>query len=228
MKVLFIHHSSFLVETPTRYLLFDYYQGKLPEMDKDKPLYVFASHRHGDHFSPAVFALAGQGQRVRYVLSDDIWRKRVPAACLEQTVFLGPNEARCLEEMRIETLKSTDEGVAFVIETDGETVYHAGDLNDWYWEESSQEENRAMTRAYREEIGKLKGRALDVAFVVVDPRQGEHYDRGIRYFMEHVQAKRVYPMHMWGEESLAEACRNEEWAVPYRDRLQNLESVTGL
>ena len=51
MKVTFIHHSSFLVETESRYLLFDYFQGELPDMKDDKPLYILASHRHGDHFS---------------------------------------------------------------------------------------------------------------------------------------------------------------------------------
>ena len=51
MKITYIHHSAFLVETESAYLLFDYFQGKLPEFSEEKPLYVFASHRHPDHFS---------------------------------------------------------------------------------------------------------------------------------------------------------------------------------
>lgn len=31
MKITYIHHSAFLVETESAYLLFDYFQGKLPE-----------------------------------------------------------------------------------------------------------------------------------------------------------------------------------------------------
>lgn len=50
MKVTYIHHSSFLVETDENYFLFDYFEGELPEFKEDKPLLVFASHRHGDHF----------------------------------------------------------------------------------------------------------------------------------------------------------------------------------
>ena len=50
MKITYIHHSAFLVETESAYLLFDYFQGKLPEFSEEKPLYVFASHRHPDHF----------------------------------------------------------------------------------------------------------------------------------------------------------------------------------
>ena len=56
MKVTYIHHSSFLVETDENYFLFDYFEGELPEFKEDKPLLVFASHRHGDHFSPVIFA----------------------------------------------------------------------------------------------------------------------------------------------------------------------------
>ena len=38
MKITYIHHSSFLVETEAAYLLFDYFQGKLPEISQEKPL----------------------------------------------------------------------------------------------------------------------------------------------------------------------------------------------
>ena len=36
------------------------YEGKLPKLPEDKRLYVFASHSHPDHFSPAIFQLAGE------------------------------------------------------------------------------------------------------------------------------------------------------------------------
>ena len=43
MKVTFIYHSSYFVELDHCCLLFDYYQGDIPQVGK--PLYVFASHR---------------------------------------------------------------------------------------------------------------------------------------------------------------------------------------
>ena len=43
MKITYIHHSAFLVETESVYLLFDYFQGNLPELSEKKPLYVFAT-----------------------------------------------------------------------------------------------------------------------------------------------------------------------------------------
>lgn len=72
MKVTYIHHDGFLVECRDRYLLFDYYQGEIPEMDPEKPLYVFASHRHGDHFVPDIFLLAEKYSKIHYILAKDI------------------------------------------------------------------------------------------------------------------------------------------------------------
>ena len=70
MKITYIHHSCFLVELERVMLLFDYMRGSLPPLDDDKDLLVFASHRHEDHFSPAVFKLAEKHPRIRYILSD--------------------------------------------------------------------------------------------------------------------------------------------------------------
>ena len=50
MKITYIHHSSFMAELEHTALLFDYFEGDIPEIPEDKPLFVFASHRHGDHF----------------------------------------------------------------------------------------------------------------------------------------------------------------------------------
>ena len=76
MKITYIHHSSFLVELEHVSMLFDYYAGQLPEIRKDRPLVVFASHFHGDHFAPVIFDLAKDREDVNYVLSKDISKKR--------------------------------------------------------------------------------------------------------------------------------------------------------
>ena len=60
MKVTYTHHSSFMAELEHAALLFDYFEGEIPAVEGDKPLFVFASHRHGDHFSRAIFDLADQ------------------------------------------------------------------------------------------------------------------------------------------------------------------------
>lgn len=92
MKITYIHHSSFLVECSEASLLFDYVEGRLPELNPEKPLIVFASHAHGDHFSPLIFTLRDKVKDVRFVLSSDIPRRRVPGELAGQTLFIKPHE----------------------------------------------------------------------------------------------------------------------------------------
>lgn len=220
MKVTYIYHSSFLTETQHIAMLFDYYRGTLPEVDPEKAVYIFASHRHEDHFSTDIFKLARKYPKAWFVLSNDIWKKRVPTELLERTSFIGPGEHLELgegtEKIGIETLKSTDEGVAFLVEAEGKTVYHAGDLNDWYWEGEPQSWNDRVGEDYRKEIDRLaerfpagpaeKERAeleplsvrkLDVAFVVLDGRQGKDFRLGMDYFLQNVGVRTVFPIHFW-------------------------------
>ena len=43
IKVTYIGHSGFWVEWPDCIWLFDYYEGKLPDVPPEKPLYIFVS-----------------------------------------------------------------------------------------------------------------------------------------------------------------------------------------
>ena len=51
MKITYINHSGFLIETKDCYYIFDYYKGELPLLDKKKEVIVFCSHFHKDHFN---------------------------------------------------------------------------------------------------------------------------------------------------------------------------------
>ena len=76
MTVTFIAHSAYLVEWDKFYTLFDYtyepdYTGELPELNPDKPLLVFASHSHEDHFDAKVFTLLEKYPDARFFVSRD-------------------------------------------------------------------------------------------------------------------------------------------------------------
>ena len=61
MRIDYLGHSGFFVEVGDVALLFDYYRGDLSflhRIPQEKPLYVFASHVHSDHFNPEIFSLA--------------------------------------------------------------------------------------------------------------------------------------------------------------------------
>ena len=205
MQITYISHSGFLVETQTCYYIFDYYKGVLPDLDPLKPVLVFASHDHGDHYNPEIFKiLSSMGmQSVTAVLSKDIPEKKYPeqVPCIKvtfhQTYDLPYNT-------QLETLLSTDEGVAFLIKCPEGTFYHAGDLNDWVWEEETDQYNRQMTGSYRHEIDLLKNKEIDVAFIPLDPRQEKDYSRGMLYFLNKVSVKKVYPMHYWEQPQIIE------------------------
>ena len=121
----------------------------------------------------------------------------------------------------VETLLSTDQGVAFLLITPEGVIYHAGDLNDWYWEGEPDQDNRSMTGRYRAEIDRIRGKEVDIAFVPLDPRQEKDYARGMLYFLKQVQAKHVFPMHYWDKPQIMETFLREYPA--YEARIENPE-----
>ena len=226
MNITYIHHSCFLVETHRFYYLFDYEKGLLPRMDVTKPIFVLSSHGHADHYNGEIFSLlaAAGMQNIQAVLSEDI---AVPAGIRVLQVSAG--KKYCLEDqLTLTTFQSTDVGVAFLVEDQQACIYHAGDLNDWVWEEESDSYNKQMTKDYRKQIDllskELGHRTLDAAFVVLDPRQEKDYDRGMCYFLENVSAKQVYPMHDWGNPAVIETFLKDH--PEYKDQIQKTESTT--
>lgn len=224
MKVTYMDHSSFLVELKGCYLLFDSVQGEIPKLSRDKGLYVFVSHRHGDHFSPAVFELAKTYPQVQYVISDDIWTRQVPEELWGKTVFMGPDEEETVDGIQILTVKSTDEGVAFLVEAEGVCIYHAGDLNHWHWSGESDSWNREMGERYLKELEKLAGRKIDAAFLPVDSRLEESYCLGGDEFMRRIGAEVVFPMHFWGDYTVGARWKAEVCAEDYRNRIVEIHS----
>jgi hypothetical protein len=201
MRATFLDHSGFLVELPAVTLLFDWWKGELPPLRSDVPLLVFASHRHEDHFKREIFALDADG----FLLGKDIKprslaHRGVSNETLERCVFLGGNEtATPLPGVTVETLPSTDEGVAFLVTAEGETIFHAGDLNWWHWEGEDPGWNRNMEVNFKRYTEPLRGRRLDLAMLPLDPRLGEDGFRGPAYFLALADIRRFLPMHQWGD-----------------------------
>lgn len=204
MKITYIGHSGFLVELSHTLLLFDYYRGKIPPLPEEKELFVFVSHRHQDHFNPKIFELAKEHKNTFYVISADIWKTKIPETLWNQSIQLKPREKWEKDGIKVLTLKSTDEGLAFYVEAEGKHIYHAGDLNDWHWNEESDEWNLRMCGRYKKFIQPLEGEAIDAAFIPLDPRQEENYALGLEWFLQIADCQRIYPMHTWGQYELCE------------------------
>ena len=197
MRATFLDHSGFLVELDTVCLLFDWWKGELPPLP-EKPLLIFVSHWHEDHFSPAVFSL----NAAAYIFGnmDNPWlaKKGASADMLEKSVSMRGSERCCpLPGVTVETLPSTDEGVAFLVTADGKTIFHAGDLNWWHWEGEPDPWNPDMEKAFQAYAEPLRGRAIDLAMLPLDPRLNRDGFRGPKHFLEIADIRRWLPMHQW-------------------------------
>ena len=223
MKVTFLGHSGFLVELERVCLLFDYWQGTLPEPVRGKGLVAFASHTHHDHFNPAIFAYGARWDRADYVLGNDIHvsaKRKAELGVREETFHrLGPDRAAEYQGVHIRTLRSTDAGVAFLVEAEGKRVYHAGDLNWWYWDEETKEDNDAMTAAFRKEVAKLKDIPIDLAFLTLDGRQAQYAYLGFDYYMTHCAIEKAVPMHSFGDYGPHKAILEDPISEPYREKI---------
>ena len=228
MKVTYIAHSGFMIELENTVLLFDYYKGTIPEIEKEKTIYVFISHRHPDHFNPVIFKLLENYENVYYFLSNDIkigdsylQKNKIPITIKERVTMVGKNDAFIFDRknvdsqvLYIKTLKSTDEGIAFAVRCEEKYIYHAGDLNWWHWNGETKAYNRNMEVNYKKEIAYISKEHFDIACIPLDPRLEDAYDWGIKYFMEEVDAAHIFPMHLWDDyaciQTLKESCNPKE------------------
>lgn len=159
MKIIYLGHSSFAVDTGAHLLIFDYpAAGCVPAMPVEQvrqlaaghDSIVFASHSHADHYGQEIFTIPG----ARFVLSDDI-------APRDGALMVRPDRAICERDFLLQTFRSTDEGVAFVVEIDGLRIYHAGDLNWWHWEGAPDPWNPDMARQFRLQVACLPSQPID-------------------------------------------------------------------
>lgn len=228
MKITFVKHSGFLLEWEQCVWLIDYYHGRIPAFDEEKKVMVFCSHKHTDHFNAKVFQICKEYKKVEYVLSSDIEpavdELKLSPRQLQQITYVSPEQTSRMgdgtgNEVVVKTLNSTDCGVAFLLEYQGKTIYHAGDLNCWVWKGEPESETRRMTAAYLQELRALKklSARIDAAFVPLDPRQEEWYAKGLLQFLAEVGARKVFPMHFWGRHELIKQFLNSDEGREYQN-----------
>lgn len=281
MKVTYIYHSGFLVETDSADFLFDYWQGQLPERilkrssgaDRTRssgngkaapyspdaprlsarPLYVFVSHSHGDHYNPKIFDLNADAYILAYEMkpqiNDEVRRQHdvfflkphhgmqilqetpeVPEISsasgeadekkriqiLSGRTFADFKELRLsagnighddLEQIEQEyisvyALASNDLGVAFAVSAPEGDIYHAGDLNNWWWDGDA--EDISMEHLYEKELHRIAGTHFEASIIPYDLRLKEP-GFGIRDFLKYCSTDAIYPMHVNADREKARA-----------------------
>lgn len=203
LKIYYIYHSCFLVETKDYLIVFDYFKKPLKNKNDDisleekilnteKKVLVFSSHSHYDHFNKEIFYWKNKFGIIEYVLSSDI----VFNNKFQNYHKICENEVLDISGVKIKAYGSTDLGVSFFIEGDGMNIFHAGDLNWWYWKDDTFDEEKYMKEYYQRIVEEIRiNNNIDIAFFPVDPRLEEFCYLGGEYFAENVKPKIMIPMH---------------------------------
>ena len=226
MKITFVYHTCFCAEDEHRSMIFDYWKGTLPVFDPDKPVYIFVSHAHADHFNPHISKLNEQYSKVYYIFSEDI-RPQLPKVFMSKDfniTWMKAEDEKQEGDMTVKAFFSTDEGVAYLIRTEDKTLMHFGDLNWWHWEGESDAFNQWQKKHFTAQIQKMSSEHINIAFgPALDARQIPYHWIGIDYFIKHVHVDKVFPMHFFDEMGLVKRFLASDKCAPYRDKMMLIE-----
>lgn len=201
MTLTYIYHSGFVIEADRCIVVIDFYKDPADVMSRfsntDKPLYVLSSHFHPDHFCREIFSWSRRHGNTLYILSKDILRHR-RANREDATAWLVKGSVYEDDIIKVNAFGSTDSGISFLINVDGKSIFHAGDLNNWHWRDESSAEEAAKAEAMY--LGELRDickhtDSVDVAMFPVDARIGSGYMRGAEQFVSKIHTGIFVPMH---------------------------------
>ena len=237
MKIHYIFHSGFVVETDEAILVFDYWRDPAGVMErlagKKKRAYVFSSHFHEDHFTKDIFKWREDNPFTDYIyiLSKDIRlghnylaRNGYSDEIKKKITFVTFDKKYKVDDLNIYTLRSNDAGVAFTVEVDGLKLYHAGDLNWWNTEGRGELYGEQYGREYKRALRHIENQHFDLGFVVLDPRLGEDgYFLGLDYFIKNIDCTHIFPMHMWGDYTFIKRFKDRPDIANLRDRIVDID-----
>lgn len=209
----YIHHSCFLWEGPRTIVVYDFWRdtawGKLRNMlaQSHKQVYFVNSHFHEDHFNRSLLQWGRSlGAPPRLMLSHDIVkRRRIPKDL--PIIVLRPDGRYEDEYIRMQVYRSTDVGISTYIELkdNGESCFHAGDLNNWYFPEGDERLHVQLHEMEGLYMSILRDLQLDHPHIThvmfpLDPRLEREMLRGPSQLLARIEVDHFYPMHTWGRD----------------------------
>ncbi|WP_299231338.1 MBL fold metallo-hydrolase [uncultured Bacteroides sp.] len=209
MELIYLHHSGFVILTNNAAIVIDYFEDSLSEntgilhdkvLQRDCKIYVLSSHFHSDHFNKQILEWKNTNDNITYILSNDIHRKR--RIVKDMAIWLKKGEEYNDNIIKVKAYGSTDVGISFLIETEGKTIFHAGDLNNWHWmDESPEIEWRRDEKRFLKEVETISKdyRNIDLVLFPIDPRLGHEYMRGGKQFIDLIKTSVFIPMHFWND-----------------------------
>jgi hypothetical protein len=233
----YLAHSTVAIRTGLKLMIFDYPfnpsvdEGKTDALDfmglcslsdiDHLEVFIFASHRHGDHYSPHIFELPVR-RNLHYFMSFDI---SLPSTGHEVNVC-NPHEWVESNGVKVFSGPSSDEGVAFFVEAGGnkkesKTIYYSGDNAFWDWNKCRVPEG--YFKDYLQPFIDLNQK-VDVAFTVADPRCFETHYGGIFDISTFLEIGLLVPIHNFGDFTHH---KKMEKLVKMKHRDQNYFNITG-
>lgn len=210
MTLKYIYHSCFIAEDDNAILVFDYWKDTPDELlgrtllRTQKQIYFIVSHFHEDHYNESILKWRNtNGKDPIYLISYDTVKRRhidkkQPAA------ILHPGEHYEDNFVKLQAYRSTDVGISILVTlNDGTTLFHTGDLNNWYFPEDYSEHIKItadeMEGMYLSIIKNIYTdiKEIDHVMFPVDPRLGKEAMRGPIQWLSKIETKHFYPMHYW-------------------------------
>jgi len=198
---------GYLIKTRNHCLIFDY---RSPEVTPTEPslangfinpsdiasddVTVFVTHEHGDHFDSTIFGWPKTISGLQYVFGfkpDSLAEGAQQGYAGQPYEFVGPGMSKTIDGMQVLAVRSNDAGVGFVINVDGLTIYHAGDLAGWRPSERD---------GFISQIDSIDAAVDSVDIALVNVTGCHHQDtvalaEGTAYTLTRLNPKLVIPTH---------------------------------
>ena len=197
--VWYLLHCGYAVKTRTKLLIFDYVRstrdfpdtisvqslatGRInPAEIRDLDVYVFVSHSHEDHYEPVILDWQDQVENLTHIFG---WQATDDTSHYH---FVDPTASLRIGDMDVYTIncRSGVPEVAYLIKTDGLTIFFQGDYKSDSLADIDYLLNKCDT--------------VDIAFLGAHTRRwGDAFAHIVR-IMERLQPRVVFPMHYGGKE----------------------------
>ncbi|MFW5782414.1 MAG: MBL fold metallo-hydrolase [Candidatus Muiribacteriaceae bacterium] len=199
LKITYIYHNCFVISDNKLNLIFDHPDTEFMTSSALKALseaickgenIYFFSHSHHDHFNHDIC------RNHTCIMSKDIPDTGIDDD--DHIKWLAPGDTHRINSDLIiqEVIQSNDQGVAFLLEWHGRTIYFGGDLAEWDWNDLTPEESEQFIDYFRNIIDRLSEKDIDIAFTNADNRLDNL--SGFAKFYNTVKPGILVPMHFFG------------------------------
>ena len=211
MIITYVYHSCCAIEFDAFSVIIDYYKDALVNengkeegwiadylLKKEKPLYVLCTHSHSDHFNPDVLTWNKSKTNVTYLFSKEVKDTLKGILNDDKVHYLDKLESFEDDNLSVKAFGSTDAGASFYIQHNDVKIFHAGDLNNWHWnEEVPKDESFVFENQYICELELVaeEVKQLDIAMFPLDPRLGKDFLRGGEQFINKIKTANLLPLH---------------------------------